>query len=363
MTGSGNQRENCDAPKDASAALRENEQRLRAILDTAVEGIITIDERGIIDSFNPAAERLFGYAAAEVIGRNVSVLMPSPYQQEHDGYLANYLRTGHAKIIGIGREVVGRRKDGTTFPLQLAVSEVRLPGRRVFTGFIHDLSERKQLEREALEASAREQRRIGQDLHDGLGQHLAGIELMGRVLAQSLEKVSKPHAAQAAKLAGHVREALKQARGLARGLTPVQVDAHGLMVALQELAAGAEEMFQVKCVFKCDHPVSVPDNAVATHLYRIAQEALSNAVRHGRAKRIALVLTATPSRLVLSVHDDGCGIPQPLPPGRGLGLRIMQYRAGVIGGSLAIQREKTGGTAVICTVHLPDVAEATATRQ
>ena len=361
MTGSGNQQDNRETPKDAPAALRENEQRLRAILETAVEGIITIDERGHIDSFNPAAERLFGYAAAEVIGKNVSLLMPSPYRQQHDAYIGNYLRTGHAKIIGIGREVVGRRKDGTVFPVQLAVSEVRLPGRRLFTGFIHDLSERKQLEREALDATTREQQRIGQDLHDGLGQQLAGIELMGRVLAQGLEKISKPHAAQAARIAEHVRDALKQTRGLARGLTPVQVDADGLMAALQELAAGAEEMFGIKCIFKCDRPVPVPDNAVATHLYRIAQEALTNAIRHGRAKRVAIVLTVTPGRLVLSVHDDGRGISGTLPPGRGLGLRIMQYRAGVIGGSLAIQREKTGGTAVICTVHLPDAADAAST--
>jgi PAS domain S-box-containing protein len=119
---------------------------LRAILQTAVEGIITIDEHGIIESFNPAAEKIFGWIAAEVVGQNVSVLMPSPDRQEHDGYIANYVRTGHAKIIGIGREVVGQRKDGSIFPMDLAVSEVPLANQRLFTGFVRDITERKRAE-------------------------------------------------------------------------------------------------------------------------------------------------------------------------------------------------------------------------
>jgi two-component system, chemotaxis family, sensor kinase Cph1 len=128
------------------SGLTDTEERLRAILETAVEGIITIDERGIVESMNPAAEKLFGFKASEVIGKNVSVLMPSPYREEHDGYLANYLSSGHAKIIGIGREVVGQRSDGSVFPMDLAVSEVRLAERRLFTGFVRDISERKKAE-------------------------------------------------------------------------------------------------------------------------------------------------------------------------------------------------------------------------
>jgi PAS domain S-box-containing protein len=126
-------------------------ERLRAILQTAVEGIITIDEHGMIESLNPAAERTFGYKAQEVIGKNVSVLMPSPYREEHDNYMAHYRRTGHAKIIGIGREVFGQRKDGSIFPLDLAVSEVRLADRRLFTGFIRDITERKRAEEKLAE--------------------------------------------------------------------------------------------------------------------------------------------------------------------------------------------------------------------
>jgi len=133
---------------------------------------------------NASAEGIFGYSARELIGRNVSVLMSSPHREAHDGIWANYLRTGHAKIIGIGREVTGRRKDGSAFPMDLSVSEVKLATGQMFTGFIRDITERKRLEKEILEISDREQRRIGQDLHDGLCQHLAGIELMSQVLAQ-----------------------------------------------------------------------------------------------------------------------------------------------------------------------------------
>jgi PAS domain S-box-containing protein len=143
----------------AEAALRDSEARLRAVVNTAIDGIITIDERGTVETLNPAAERLFGYAAHEVIGRNVNMLMPPSYQQRHDSFLANYLATGEAKIIGIGREVVGQRKDGTVFPMDLAVSDVRLGDRHMFTGRVHDLTERKQAE-EALRDSEKRYRSL-----------------------------------------------------------------------------------------------------------------------------------------------------------------------------------------------------------
>ncbi|HUL08512.1 MAG TPA: PAS domain S-box protein [Candidatus Acidoferrum sp.] len=127
-------------------ALQEREARLRSILETAPDAIIVIDERGIMESYSPAAERLFGYAADEALGQNVSILMPSPYRERHDSYIDHYLRTGERRIIGIGRVVVGRRKDGSTFPMELAVGEATVNGRRVFTGFIRDLTERQLVE-------------------------------------------------------------------------------------------------------------------------------------------------------------------------------------------------------------------------
>lgn len=338
------------AAATAAAELRDTNERLRAILETAVEGIITIDERGIIESFNRAAERIFGFPAAEVIGENVSVLMPSPYRQEHDGYLANYRRTGRAQIIGVGREVVGRRQDRSEFPMDLAVSEVRLADRRIFTGFVRDVSERKRLEREILEISDREQHRIGQDLHDGLCQQLAGIELMSQVLERKLAASSPADAERVAELGGHVRAAIAQARQLAHGLSPVTLESEGLMSALQELAAHSEKLFGVTCEFVCDSPVPVHDQAVATHLYRIAQEAVSNAIKHGKAQQVTLSLKHAGGRNVLMIKDDGIGLPKVLPNGKGMGLHIMQYRARMIGGDAMVERDLDGGTSVICSI-------------
>jgi two-component system sensor kinase FixL len=134
--------------------LRASEARWRAVFESAVDGIIVIDARGRVEAYNQGAQRLFGYTEQEVVGRNVSVLMPSPYHEEHDGYLARYLETGQQKIIGIGREVTGRRKDGTTFPLHLSVGETSLSGERKFTGILHDLSSRVAMEERLREQAA-----------------------------------------------------------------------------------------------------------------------------------------------------------------------------------------------------------------
>lgn len=334
----------------ATTALDETEERLRAILKTAVEGIITIDERGLIESMNPAAVKIFGYKPSEVIGKNVNILMPSPYHEQHDVFIANYLKTGRAKIIGIGREVSGRRKDGTIFPMDLSVSEIMLADRRLFTGFVRDITDRKQLEKEILEISAREQRRIGQDLHDDLCQQLAGIELMSRALEQTLATKSKADSDRVGQIAAHVRNVISHTRSLARGLAPVTLESEGLMSALDELAVNIKRSFNVAGHFRCAPPVLVEDQAVATQLLRIAQEAVSNAIRHGKATEIVIHLKEEQRRIVLTVLDNGTGFPKTLPKQKGMGLRIMQSRAGMIGGTLVIGNNSTGGARVVCSV-------------
>jgi PAS domain S-box-containing protein len=140
--------------KQLENQLRASEARWRAIVESAVDGIIVIDSHGRIEAFNPAAERLFGYTESQVLGHNVDMLMPSPYREEHDHYLSRYMATGRAKIIGIGREVIGRRQDGTTFPLHLSVGEISIAGERKFTGIVHDLSARVRVEEQLREQAA-----------------------------------------------------------------------------------------------------------------------------------------------------------------------------------------------------------------
>jgi PAS domain S-box-containing protein len=451
-------------------ALRDSEKRLRAILETAVEGIITIDERGLIESFNPAAQKIFGYTADEAIGQNVKLLMPDPYRREHDGYLENYRHTGHAKIIGIGREVIGQRKDGTVFPMDLSVSEVQLVDRRLFTGFVRDIAERKeaektlwhyaalvessddaiigktldsritswnrgaemvfgysreemigqpisilfpddrkdeepailkkikhgesvdhyetvrqrkngelidisvtispirdsngkiigaskvarditerkQLEKEIIEISNREQQRIGQDLHDGLCQELAGIELMCQVLEQKLEAKSKAESRQAGEIAQHIRDAITHTRKLARGLSPVELEANGFVSALHELTAHVQKLFRIECRFECNEPVLIRDNVAATHLYRIVQEAINNAVKHGKAKRVAISLKPDGDKIWLTVTDDGVGFSSGSKKSTGMGMHIMKYRAGVVNATLEVHSASGTGTTVAC---------------
>jgi len=211
-----------------------------------------------------------------------------------------------------------------------------------------DITERRRLEQELLDISGAEQRRIGQDLHDGLCQHLAGIEFRTSVLADQLANSPKAQR-EIVKIGELIREGARQARMLSRGLSPVSLEADGLMSALRELSENAADLFNNNCRFECPKPVSVEHNLVATHLYRIAQEAVSNAARHGRAKTIVVALSSTPNETRLSITDDGCGFPAPADRSGGMGLRIMQYRAEMIGAVLTIAI-KGGGTSVACVL-------------
>jgi PAS domain S-box-containing protein len=211
---------------------------------------------------------------------------------------------------------------------------------------------RRRLEEEILEISEREQQRIGRDLHDDLGQQLAAASMMCAVHVRKLLKQGSPEAESAHRITSLLKESLTLTRGLARGLHPVPPEPGGLRSALQGLAVRASETFHIKCLLKCPVDLQVDNNTMATHLYRIAQEAVSNSVRHGKASRIDIEISADPCCIVLSIKDNGKGLP-PLDAEReGMGLRIMSYRSDMIGGELGIRRNPDGhGTIVSCIVN------------
>jgi signal transduction histidine kinase len=235
----------------------------------------------------------------------------------------------------------------------IAWTSTLLPGSGETSNYIIatgiDITERKHLEKAILDISAREQRRIGQDLHDGLGQHLTGIAFMAKVHETKLAEKNRSETEDAAKIVKLVNEAIHKTRELARGLLPVVSDSQGLMSALELWAAEVEDLFGVSCRFQCETPVLIDDDTVATHLYHIAQEAVNNAIKHGDAQKILIRLKAEQGRGKLAIKDDGKGIAESSASTQGMGLHIMNYRAGMIGGVLEVRQDVTRGTVVTCT--------------
>jgi PAS domain S-box-containing protein len=334
--------------KRTEEALQEERNVVSAILHTVGALVVVLDPEGRIIRFNRACEQTSGYSLAEVAGQKIWDLFVVPeevdrfksvFQQlcsdqlasDYEGYLVK--RDGTRRWIAWSSTVLPA-SDGT-------------PTYIIATGI--DITERKHLEQTILEVSGREQRRIGQDLHDGLGQHLTGIAFMSKVQEQKLMEKSMPEAGDAAKIVKLVNEAIYKTRELARGLLPVVSDAQGLMSALQQWASEVEDLFGVSCRFQCSAPVLIHDDTVATHLYYIAREAVNNAIKHGHASQIVIRLAADLEEAALTITDNGLGIADIPANNAGMGRHLMKYRARVIGGSLEIQRVATGGTTVTCS--------------
>lgn len=335
--------------QDSSAS----ERHLRAILDTAVDGIVVADEQGTIETFNRAAQRMFEYTAAEVVGKNLTILMPEPYRSAHAGYLRNYLETGQAKIIGIGREALGMTKSGRVFPIELAVSEVQADGRRTFAGIIRDISERKKLEREILEASEREQQKIGHDLHDGICQELAGIAFLVQSMQQKMESGHACTPEQAKRITDLLQDAVRHTRSLSHSLRPVEAAPNGLAVALQQLADTSADIHSIHCTFKCAKPVDLKNAVVATHLYRIAQEAVRDAIRHGKATSIQIELIRGADHTELRITDNGLGLAEDGRMRADKVLWMIEHRARVISARIRVHQLANN---VRFTCEIPDSA-------
>ncbi|MGI8605026.1 MAG: ATP-binding protein [Verrucomicrobiales bacterium] len=224
-------------------------------------------------------------------------------------------------------------------------------GGDAYAFIIRDITEQKRMEKEVLDIAEREQSRFGHDLHDGLGQHLTGVQFMAQVLQQKLEAETHAQSAEAAEIATLIKQAVTQTRDLARGLSPVVLQSKSLQDALRDLAAGITRRGQAECETNLDDDIAITNSEAAIQLYRIAQEAVNNALKHGQASTVTISLVHDEAgRIELCVRDNGIGFPEDFQAGLGMGLRVMNYRAGLIGGSLEIlQRE--GHTTVTCSVE------------
>jgi len=343
--------------KQTEEALQKERNVVSAILETVGALVLVLDPEGRIIRFNRACEQMTGYVFAEVHGKFIWDLFLVPQEVERfrssfQKALADQSSQEH-ESSWVARD--GRQRI-------IAWSTTVLPGASEAASYIIasgvDITERKHLEKTILEISAREQRRIGQDLHDGLGQHLTGIAFMSKVQEQKLMEKNLPEATDAAKIVNLVNEAIHKTRELARGLSPVVSDASGLMSALQQWAGEVEDLFAVTCRFECFTPVLIHDDTVATHLYYIAREAVNNAIKHGHARAIFIRLAADEQRGILSIEDDGCGIGKIAAGNKGMGMHLMNYRARMVGGSLEVQRIDRSGTVVTCLFPLMPEGES-----
>jgi len=372
--------------KKADQALREIQDYLNKLIRYANAPIMVWDADLKITRFNRASEHLTGYTADEVIGKELSVIFPEATRRESLQKVAPTLKGGQWESM----EIPIRRKDGdmrlalwnsaniygnddTTLLATIAQGmditerkqaeqkvrelneklEKRVVERtarltRAHKHLLEEIKERKCLEKELLSISEREQRLIGQELHDSIGQQFAGIAFLAKVLEQKLASKLPDEAADAAEIARLVNQATDQARDLAKGLHPVDLDAGSLVSALRELAAATEHLFGIRCTLKADEHIPIDDTTVAIHLYRITQEAITNAIKHSRAKNIRIALTAGSDKSVLMVESDGLAFPEVVVKGAGMGLQIMDHRADMIHGSLNIRCSEQSGTILTC---------------
>lgn len=334
----------------AREAFSESEERFRVLIEGVRDyAIFMLNPTGKVQSWNAAAQRMFGYQAGEVLGRSHKLFYASEEGQ------AERLRR-KAQLEGRAEgEGWRRRRDGAHFLAHSVITALRRRdgSLRGFAVVVRDVTELRRLERETMEFSAREQRRLGQDLHDGLGQHLTGLSLLAEALMGKLSERAPDLMGQAGRIASLAREAIDQTRALSAGLDPVESGPEGLAAAFRTLAANASTLLHVDCVFKPMGGVLVPDHSQAVQLYRIAQEAVNNAVKHGKARHVAILLEVRDGTVELSVRDDGTGMPE-RPKTGGRGLQTMGYRARTMGGTLEIWNNEPGGAVVSCSVPLQE---------
>jgi len=340
--------------KQAELVLRQNKelQRLAAVLMDSNDAVTVQDFTGAIIDWNRGAEEMYGYTRDEALGRHVREIIPESRLAQELGVFDKLCRGERIQSW----ETQRLAKDGKIHEVWITATVLKNEaGEPIAIGTTErDISARKQLEKEVVEIAVLEQRRIGHELHDSTGQELAGLGLMAKSLAETLKADASPEAELATKIAEVAKRALGQVRTLSRGLIPVEVDPEGLSSALRDLAARICELHSVKCTFEQEGLVHFSDSQRAGQLYRITQEAITNALKHGHAKHIAISLRLHSGRVALRIQDDGAGISEEREEGTGMGMRIMRYRADLMNAKLLIGPAAGGGTLVTCTLIAGD---------
>ena len=354
------------------AEVFEGAERLRAIHNAVADAIITIDLQGNIESINRATEGLFQYPCEELIGKNIALLMPFlvSTDKDEDREASKTVADRLIRLVGGHLEVQAHRRDGSTFPVDLFLS--RLDQLGLYMGILRDITLRKQLQTQILEIATSEQTRIGQELHDGTQQELTGLTLFAGAVNDILDKAIQKSGNDSvewhlrnsdfqqirqtlARLISGLIETNQHIHKLSHGIMPVQIDAEGLRSALAELAATMNTS-KVTCTFDFHGSCIIRSNFVATQLYRIAQESVTNALKHGFSSDIRISLAQDSHQTILEISDNGIGFDMQentgLSQGSGIGLPIMRYRANAIDGELRVGRNSKNGTTVRCIIPI-----------
>jgi len=327
------------------AALKE---RYEDLFENANDMVFTYDESGKITSINKTGEEILGRPRDAILSRNLVDFVV----EEQRAAAANWLAQVTQNAESPPAEWECLNAAGQRIRLEISSRVVRRAGKQMeVEGVARDITERKRLEREILEISSREQRRIGHDLHDGVCQQLAAIAYRMDILAEQLQEKGLPESSEAERVGGLVNEAIDQTRGVARGLFPISLQENGLVSALEELAVNTSNLFKVRCQFSTEGQLPKVENGVALHLYYIAQEAVLNAAKHGQASHITISLARANDRFVLAVRDDGKGFELSNDGSNGMGIRIMRYRARVIGATLDLKSQPGRGTQISCAFY------------
>jgi PAS domain S-box-containing protein len=331
---------------------KANEEVLRSqalAVEVMHEGVVLSDACGIIRMTNPAFDRMFAAVSGSLLGKHLDQLPCEPPLARRIAELIDeeVVRPGAPALCELTLRVAHEGEG--TLSVEAAITPLILRGERFWLTILQDTTARRQLEREVLEVANREQQRIGNDLHDGLGQELTGIALLLRGLENRAEREAPALSPAIEEVALLVNDAIFTTRALARGLSPVTFDRGGLSNALDSLAQRLSAMFHIDVRCSADASLDAGlESANALHLYRIAQEAVTNAAQHGRAGKVRITLGVDGDRGVLRVEDDGGGFDPASLESKGLGLRIMRYRAQMMTGSLRIESTRHRGTTVSC---------------